>query len=138
MPSRTQPARGVFSKRDRDKCVAYLPLLQVIGKLHPASRLVLLKHLDQQSLSAVVNAIRVVLSGVSAGDKCYPASVVKKMKDMVRSNPSAFKTLLQSRSSRISKPQQSALFSIGGSVIGAILSVVVPLVVGALLKKKKK
>ena len=37
---------------------------------------------------------------------------------------------------KVGKPQQKALFRIGGSVIGTILSVVVPYVIGQLLKKK--
>lgn len=115
----------------------HLPLLQIIGKLHPATRIVLLKHLDQPSLSAVIQAIRVVYSGVARGDKCYPPKVVSMLKGMVASNRRAFKTILQSRATKVGKPQQNALFRIGGSVIGAVLSVVVPYVIGQLLKKRK-
>lgn len=126
----------MFSKRDRIKCVKHLPLLQIIGKRHPATRIVLLKHLDQPSLAAVVHAIRVVYSGVAEGDKCYPPKVASMLRSMATSNRRAFKAILQTKAVKVGKPQQKALFRIGGSVIGAILSVVVPYVIGQLLKKK--
>ena len=124
-----------MTKRDRDRCVNYLPLLQIVGDLHPNSRMVLLKHLDQSALSAIVHAIRVVFTGMAKDDECYPPKVVAMLKRMVRSNPDTFKTLLSARSNRVSKHQQSALFSIGGSVIATLLSVVVPYVLGQLMKK---
>lgn len=124
-----------ISKRDRDKCVTYLPLMQIIGDMHPTSRTILLKHLDQPSLSAVVHAIRVVYSGLARDDDCYPPKVRLMLRRMLRQKPRMFKTLLASRSGKVSKLQQSALNDAGGSVIGAILSVVVPYVIGQLLKK---
>ena len=124
-----------ISKRDRDKCVTYLPLMQIIGDMHPTSRTILLKHLDQPSLSAVVHAIRVVYSGLARDDDCYPPKVRLMLRRMLRQKPRMFKTLLASRSGKVSKLQQSALNDVGGSVIGAILSVVVPYVIGQLLKK---
>ena len=124
-----------ISKRDRDKCVTYLPLMQIIGDMHPTSRTILLKHLDQPSLSAVVHAIRVVYSGLARDDDCYPPKVRLMLRRMLRQKPRMFKTLLASRSGKVSKVQQSALNDVGGSVIGAILSVVVPYVIGQLLKK---
>ena len=128
--------RMKISKRDRDKCVTYLPLMQIMGDIHPTSRTILLKHLDRPSLSAIIHAIRVVYSGLANDDECYPSKVRVMLRRMLRQKPRLFKTLLASRTNKVSKLHQSALNKIGGGVIGTILSVVVPYVIGQLLKKK--
>ena len=103
--------------------------------MHPASRMVLVKHLDKPSLNAVIHAIRVAFTGVAKKEKCFPPNVERMLKRLVKKNPRTFKALLHSDSSKVTKAQQAALFNVGGSVIGAILSVVVPYVIGQLMKK---
>ena len=109
---------------------------QVIGELHPASRIVLLKHLDNKSLAHLVRTIRSVYSRLADDDACYPPKVGKMLRETLQQNPEAFKTLLRSKNVKLGKSEQSALYSIGGSPIAAILSVVVPYVIGQLLGNK--
>ena len=66
-------------------------MLQIIGDLHPASRIVLLMHLDRPSLSTVVRAIRIVFSRVAEEDKCYPPKVARMLRYMVAANPKTLK-----------------------------------------------
>ena len=127
--------RVKISKRDQDKCVTYLPLMQIMSDMHPTSRSVLVKHLDRPSQSALVHAIRVVYSGLAKDDDCYPPKVRQMLRRLLRQKPRLFKTLLASRSNKVSKLQQSALNDVGGGVIGTILSIVVPYVIGQLMKK---
>lgn len=133
--SAARAGRGI-SKAERNKCLPYLPLLQVLGELHPTSRLVLLKHLDKKSLTILVRTIRTVFSRLADDDDCYPPKVVKMLREMLQANPEAFKTLLRTKNVKLGKSEQTALYSIGGSAIAAILSVVVPYVIGQLLGKK--
>ena len=104
--------------------------------MHPTSRLVLLKHLDKKSLTILVRTIRTVFSRLADDDDCYPPKVVKMLREMLQANPEAFKTLLRTKNVKLGKSEQTALYSIGGSAIAAILSVVVPYVIGQLLGKK--
>ncbi len=111
-----------------DKLSEFLPLFQIIGELEPAKRQILLTHLDTPSTKALIRSIADLLT---LGDVNLPPELKSKIRRAVRSNRSAFKVVCGSGA--VGK-KRNALTAVGGGPLALLLSTVIPLLLGKILK----
>ena len=113
------------------KRARYIPLCQILGEMHPYKRMLMLSHLDPTSIDGVSDVIRLTLQNGAEGK--IKGTLNQKINKILSTHKTQFKNALGTTNSW--KTKRKALTQIGGSAIGVLLSVAVPLILSALQNK---
>lgn len=103
--------------------------MKCLAEMHPVQRITLLSHLDKDTVLALLDALLVILKK----EQMLTPTMRRRLNSLVDKHQSEFKRI--ANRSTDWKTARESLMRIGGFPLGFLLSMIVPAVLGQLLKK---
>jgi len=106
--------------------ITNLPMLQILGELHPFKRLLTIPHLDERTIASLADAVLLVFR--------LPLDTRSRqtINALVRTHETVFKSLVTNKDGGSARELKKDFINLGGGPLGVLLSIAIPLILAQL------